>query len=442
MLPCGHACAVPKCHDQQPPAISGWEQPRPPKNVGQTVATAGGSGKRKGAAAEEAERPDPPAVAAAAAAVELAAAPGGSLVPCPPCMEPVTLPCFGGHCTGAMPCHQAGHFPCQSACGRALACGNHTCSKPCHVLVATVFSAAPASAGDNQTASFDPRAAASVAQRLPQAAQACEACERPCGVARAGCQHPCPKRCHAGACPPCAVPRTHPCSCGKTTLSFPCHELQAVQAAGDGSAKLSCGKPCHRALPSCQHPCRATCHAGACADGGCKEEVTVRCECRRQKQKWDCGQARAALTKATGSGVYDAGATSLKLLACDAECAAQKAKKGAAGQRLEEAASEELSAATASAAAAAVKDAAVAAAAASAAAGGAAKASAKRMSRAERDALSVQRAEQQLAAARREKQLQQAVGIALAVVVVGLGLWAAVALRRLAKADGGDGREL
>jgi len=139
----------------------------------------------------------------------------------------------------------------------------------------------------------------------------------------------------------------------------------------------------------------------------------VRCECRRQKQKWPCSQVRAVLAKATGSGVYDSGSLSLKLLACDGECAAQaqsKAKKGPAA---------ETAAGAAPAPAAATE--AVGSEGGGSGGGGtssSAKPSAKSMSRAERMALAEQRAKQQLAAEKRKKQWGQGMNIAFVVVLV------------------------
>jgi NF-X1-type zinc finger protein NFXL1 len=412
------------CHDAPPPPVAAWEQPKPPKNVAEAAAAAAGAGsskRRGGDAAAAALPPEPPGQVAAATAAALAGGGSGAHTSCPPCMAPVSLPCFGGHCSSEMPCHQAAHFACPGACGRPLPCGHHSCGKLCHVLEPAALAAAAGTLG------FDPAAAAVAARSLPSAAAPCEVCARPCGVRRAGCDHPCPSSCHTGACSPCAVQRTQPCFCGKTTLSFECHELQRLQKAastggdkGGGSggaaaaaAALSCGKPCHRALPGCQHPCRTACHAGVCP-AACEEEVAVRCECRRLKQKWPCAKVRAALQKATGSGDYDSGATSLKLLPCDAECAAQaKAKKRDAPDG---------AAAAPAAAAGAAPPPPRGAAAAEAAKPVAASASAKRMSRAEREAVQAARAAQQLAEERRKKWMAKAGTLAAGAAAVTLAI--------------------
>lgn len=195
-----------------------------------------------------------------------------------------------------VPCSAAAAFACEQPCGRPLACGNHTCQERCH----------------------DPAAAP------------CTPCALPCQRARGTCSHACPLPCHppAQACPPCAVPVTRPCHCGKTILEFACAE---VTAAALPPMALRCAKTCHRALPACPHTCERRCHEGPCTSEGCASEVTVRCVCRRSKRKLPCSEVQRLLVGATGSAAYD-GATSLRLLPCDASCAkAAAAEEGKGG---------------------------------------------------------------------------------------------------------------
>ena len=44
---------------------------------------------------------------------------------------PVT--CLGEHETVNFPCYRAKRSSCGRACGRSLACGNHTCTIICHI---------------------------------------------------------------------------------------------------------------------------------------------------------------------------------------------------------------------------------------------------------------------------------------------------------------------
>ena len=58
----------------------------------------------------------------------------GFLTDCPPCQAPVPTVCLGGHTKDPLPCCEAAPFSCGAACGRLLACSNHSCSKPCHAI--------------------------------------------------------------------------------------------------------------------------------------------------------------------------------------------------------------------------------------------------------------------------------------------------------------------
>ncbi|KAJ9526331.1 hypothetical protein QJQ45_009763 [Haematococcus lacustris] len=149
---------------------------------------------------------------------------------------------------------------------------------------------------------------------------------------------------------------SRPCHCGKASLSLTCSTLQQLEhspgrskANGEaGSAAhttntaqgnaqqqqqqqqraeekgsvdvLSCGRPCHRQLPHCPHACSVACHAGPCTQASrCDQEVTVRCECKRQRAKWPCARVQQALQERRGACSYDA-TTPLRLLACGPEC--------------------------------------------------------------------------------------------------------------------------
>lgn len=193
-------------------------------------------------------------------------------------------------------CSAAAPFACEQPCGRQLACGNHQCGAGCH----------------------DP------------AARPCNPCSLRCQRPRGTCAHPCPLACHppGEACPACEVRVTQPCHCSKTTLQFACREVTAERL--DPSC-LCCGKTCNRMLPGCPHTCQRACHPGACTSAGCAEDTTVRCACKRLKQKLPCAEVQRLLAAATGSGAYD-GATSLRLLPCDAACAKAAAAAEQAGE--------------------------------------------------------------------------------------------------------------
>jgi NF-X1-type zinc finger protein NFXL1 len=249
------------------------------------------------------------------------------------------------------------------------------------------------------------------------------------------------------------------CHCGKAQLSFPCWQQQQIaqaqrqQAAGgpagaDGAAAaaadaLCCGQVCGRELPFCPHACTAKCHAGGCPGAAaCREQVTVRCGCRRLKERWDCSMVQAALKQAahgssgsSSSGrLYD-GSSALKLLPCDAQCVAavkdkqqQHAGKGAppdGGAAKLQQTQQRVSAGGAAALAAAGDIAGdTPAAAAPAAPTAAGSKGAKKLSRAERDALAAAKEAARLQRERRQAMRGRAAkaGAVLLVVVVGVGL--------------------
>ena len=98
--------------------------------------------------------------------------------------------------------------------------------------------------------------------------------------------------------------------------------LASLQGSESQHKLLSCGQPCHRILPDCNHLCTAPCHPAPCS-GPCQQSVTVRCDCRRQRSKLPCSEARARLAAAGRSTSLDPSAA-VRLLACDADCARAK----------------------------------------------------------------------------------------------------------------------
>ena len=61
-----------------------------------------------------------------------------------------------------------------------------------------------------------------------------------------------------------------------------------------------------------------------------REEVTVRCACKRLKAKWSCQQVQAALLAAGKDSWYDAGVAP-RLLSCNAGCEQKSAAAAGAG---------------------------------------------------------------------------------------------------------------
>lgn len=212
---CGHTCPRP-CHDlvlvksQQVHLAGPWEQPSEPAFVEKAL-------------------------------------------PCPPCQVPLPTACFGEHEVSPVPCHRRGRFSCGRPCGRPLTCGNHTCSRECHLV------------NDGNP---------------------CEVCEEGCSKPRPpGCPHSCPRPCHPGSCPPCSQMIRQRCHCKISLLYLECTKLTSV----DEQTKVllgSCNNQCPKEL-SCGHRCKQVCHPGVCEEK-CQQKVKLRCPCRRIKKEVLC----------------------------------------------------------------------------------------------------------------------------------------------------------
>uniref|UniRef100_A0A0D9UX14 RING-type domain-containing protein n=1 Tax=Leersia perrieri TaxID=77586 RepID=A0A0D9UX14_9ORYZ len=199
--------------------------------------------------------------------------------PCPPCQEVVLVPCFGQHLgqERAILCSKKRQFPCQNLCGNPLDCGNHYCTKACHVLQI------PLSQPEGDQSAIQSLASASAF------AEPCEECDLPCQrVREPSCSHPCPLPCHLDDCPPCKVLVKRPCHCGAMVHAFECMYYNNLNAKEQQKVR-SCGGPCHRKLPNCPHLCSEICHPGQCPSvDQCMKKVNVRCACNTLKKEWIC----------------------------------------------------------------------------------------------------------------------------------------------------------
>uniref|UniRef100_A0A3B4F7X3 Nuclear transcription factor, X-box binding like 1 n=1 Tax=Pundamilia nyererei TaxID=303518 RepID=A0A3B4F7X3_9CICH len=169
-------------------------------------------------------------------------------LPCPPCQVPLPTACFGEHEVSPVPCHRQGRFSCKRPCGRPLTCGNHSCSRECHLV------------------NSNP----------------CEVCEEDCSKPRpSGCPHSCPRPCHPGACPPCSQMIRQRCHCKISLLYVECTKLTAADEQTK-EALSSCNNQCPKEL-SCGHRCKQVCHPGVCEET-CQQKVKLRCPCKRIKK--------------------------------------------------------------------------------------------------------------------------------------------------------------
>jgi len=200
-------------------------------------------------------------------------------LPCPPCQVPMPVTCLGGHETRDWPCHKATPSSCCRPCGQLLACTNHSCTKPCHLVKGT---------------------------------KACQLCEDGCAKGRPeGCTHPCPRGlCHPGPCPPCMKFIKHSCHCGLYPQFLRCDQLANSSASSQPDIKeqlLSCKDRCPK-LIACGHRCWLNCHSGSCGSpADCTSTVKTSCPCKRIKRTVACNAQ--------------------KTIDCDEVCRKKKAKE-------------------------------------------------------------------------------------------------------------------
>ncbi|XP_076351913.1 NF-X1-type zinc finger protein NFXL1 [Tachypleus tridentatus] len=182
--------------------------------------------------------------------------------PCPPCQVPVPVTCYGKHETPNFPCSEARPWSCGKPCGRLLSCGNHSCPLECHTVI-------------------------NAATEL-EAGETCQPCEESCSKARPeGCTHFCLLLCHPDSCPPCQQRFRKKCHCQLNTVYIPCYQW-TFSTAEEREKMLSCQSKCPKMI-SCGHRCSLLCHQGECPSStNCKKKVTVRCQCKRQKQEFHC----------------------------------------------------------------------------------------------------------------------------------------------------------
>lgn len=204
---------------------------------------------------------------------------------CPDCKVPVPVTCLGGHDTSNWPCYLSKPSSCQRSCGRMLKCGNHMCSRPCHVVEG---SSPPTEAGDS-----------------------CETCEEGCLLPRPeGCTHRCPRPCHPAPCEPCRSLMKLRCHCGLNQLFVRCVEWTTASTETKDSLQ-SCGNQCPKNF-QCGHRCRANCHSGECPDYElCQKKVKLFCKCHRIRREISCALVRENKTK----------------VECDAECFQKNSEK-------------------------------------------------------------------------------------------------------------------
>ncbi|MES1907596.1 MAG: hypothetical protein MHM6MM_000684 [Cercozoa sp. M6MM] len=210
---------------------------------------------------------------------------------CPPCTVMTTTVCRCGRSSRRSPCGSSGSFRCQHKCTSALSCGRHKCRRRCcegnHECTRVCHKALPC--GHQCEDACHSRQCRPCGRIVRDLSCACGAQRRPgahpCGtpppVCRLPCQrsrecgHPCPRTCHADACPPCSLRVDRVCTGGHNVVvpNVPCR-----------SKRVSCGQVCGKPRQCGKHTCRRTCHIGACddaqsADASCGQQCLLRMPC-------------------------------------------------------------------------------------------------------------------------------------------------------------------
>ncbi|GAB4834950.1 NF-X1-type zinc finger protein nfxl1 [Ancistrocladus abbreviatus] len=220
--------------------------------------------------------------------------------PCEPCKVQIDAVCFCKKTAEVVLCGdmtvkgevevENGLFPCSSACGKKLRCGNHFCVEVCHPGPCVECELLPSkiktchcgktSFQDQRKSCLDP---------IPTCSQTCGKL-LPCGI------HQCKDVCHAGVCSPCLELVTQKCRCSSTSRTAECYkttssgekfvcERPCGQKKNCGRHRCSerccplsnssnsltgdwdphfCSMPCEKKLRCGQHACQSLCHSGHC----------------------------------------------------------------------------------------------------------------------------------------------------------------------------------
>lgn len=133
--------------------------------------------------------------------------------PCPPCPVTVMVTCYCGNSSPvSRRCGSKG-WACQRKCRRLLACSNHTCELTCHT-----GKCPPCSLEMEQNCLCGKQS------QLRSCNDPNWSCGQACGKTLACGNHTCSRICHTGSCGDCPRKGTRHCPCGKTSHVLPCTE--------------------------------------------------------------------------------------------------------------------------------------------------------------------------------------------------------------------------
>lgn len=221
--------------------------------------------------------------------------------PCPPCTHigPVQS-CYCGMKSTSRRCVETNYdtgWSCGQICGDLMACGEHTCQRPCHeglcgACEVDVDCRCYCGKTERRMACCDKtdekpsdraRPSTGTPERWKGAFTCANLCERSfdCG------KHQCEKSCHPQEleephCPRSPDVVTH-CHCGKTPLK----EISDVVREFCTATLPTCNKKCLKRL-ACGHGCQQVCHSGECMP--CLMTVNIGCRCGRVESHTICHQ--------------------------------------------------------------------------------------------------------------------------------------------------------
>lgn len=144
-------------------------------------------------------------------------------------------------------------------CARALSCGNHTCTKPCHSGPCTPctripVTQQPCACGYSFPANSPIRT--SCLSPLPTCTSKCTRMVS-CGI------HPCQQICHDSPCRACTTIVKRTCRCMQSVISMPCTEMKRdeneVDADGNLMNEIRCARVCKIKLACGRHRCNERC---------------------------------------------------------------------------------------------------------------------------------------------------------------------------------------
>lgn len=202
--------------------------------------------------------------------------------PCPPCrsMGPQQI-CFCGKQSTSRRCTETDYdsgWSCGEICGDLMACGEHTCPRPCHEGLCGACNVEVECKCYCGKIERKMRCSEKEAEKESFGWTGFFDCQQICENLFDCGQHRCQKTCHTQDERPPHCPRSvdliSTCPCGKTKIGL----LLETPRKSCTDPIPRCGRQCEKFLP-CGHRCEQVCHSGDCPP--CLRMVSIPCRCGR-----------------------------------------------------------------------------------------------------------------------------------------------------------------